>query len=127
MNLRPSGYEPKAEQLITKVLGGTYRDLFGNCLVEPENCGFLVNTGENWSIDQTMSLEIRKNSSWWYGVFVINGKKTVVNLGVPITGKRPRKRTMIGDDEFERSRGRAMEAHDKQLGKLAAHVVDSGD
>ncbi|HNQ90197.1 MAG TPA: hypothetical protein PKM73_16395 [Verrucomicrobiota bacterium] len=65
-----------------------------------------------------MSLEIRKNSSWWYGVFVINGKKTVVNLGVPITGKRPRKRTMIGDDEFERSRGRAMEAHDKQLRKL---------
>ena len=47
--------------------------------------------------------------------FVVNGKKTVVNLGVPITGKRPRKRTMIGDDEFERSRGRAMEAHDKQL------------
>jgi hypothetical protein len=60
-----------------------------------------------------MSLEIRRNSSWWYGVFVVNGKKTVVNLGVPITGKRPRKRTMIGDDEFERSRGRAMEAHDK--------------
>jgi hypothetical protein len=46
-------------------------------------------------------------------VFVINGKKTVINLRVPITGKRPRKRTMIGDDEFERSRGRAMEAHDK--------------
>ncbi len=65
-----------------------------------------------------MSLEIRKNSSWWYGVFVVNGKKTIVNLGVPITGKRPRKRTMIGDDEFERSRGRAMEAHDKQLRKL---------
>ncbi|MCZ7641389.1 MAG: integrase [Verrucomicrobia bacterium] len=65
-----------------------------------------------------MSLEIRKNSSWWYGVFQVNGKKTVVNLGVPITGKRPRKRTMIGDDEFERSRGRAMEAHDKQLRRL---------
>ena len=65
-----------------------------------------------------MSLEIRRNSSWWYGVFVINGRKTVVNLGVPITGKRPRKRTMIGDDEFERSRGRAMEAHDKHLRKL---------
>ena len=66
----------------------------------------------------TYVLEIRKNSSWWYGIFVVNGKKTVVNLGVPITGKRPRKRTMIGDDEFERSRGRAMEAHDKQLRKL---------
>ena len=31
-----------------------------------------------------MSLEIRKNSRWWYGTFVVNGKKTVVNLGVPI-------------------------------------------
>jgi len=62
-----------------------------------------------------MSLEIRKNSRWWYGVFVVNGRKTVVNLGVPITGKRPRKRTMLGDDEFERSRGRAMEAHDKRF------------
>ena len=47
-------------------------------------------------------------------------QKTVVNLGVPITGKRPRKRTMIGDDEFERSRGRAMEAHDKQRRKMEA-------
>lgn len=43
----------------------------------------------------------------------------MVNLGVPIMGKRPRKRPMIGDDEFERSPGRAMEAHDKQLRKLA--------
>ncbi len=65
-----------------------------------------------------MSLEIRKNSSWWYGVFMVNGRKTVVNLKVPITGRRPPKRTMIGDDEFERSRGRAMEAHDKQLRQL---------
>ena len=65
-----------------------------------------------------MALELRRSSKWWYATFVVNGKKTVVNLGVPITGKRPRKRTMIGDDEFERSRGRAMEAHDKQLRKL---------
>ena len=62
-----------------------------------------------------MSLEIRKSSSWWYGVFVVNGRKTVINLKVPITGKRPRKRTMIGDDEFERSRGRAQEAYDRML------------
>lgn len=118
MNHRPSGYEFKAAQLTIKDLSPVYRELFGHCLVEPENCAFLEHDGENWNTDKAMSLEIRKNSNWWYGVFVINGKKTVINLGVPITGKRPRKRTMIGDDEFERSRGRAMEAHDKQLRKL---------
>jgi integrase len=58
-----------------------------------------------------MSLEIRKSSHWWYGVFRVDGRKTVINLGVPITGKRPPKRTMLGDDEFERSRGRAQEAY----------------
>ena len=49
-----------------------------------------------------------KSSNWWYGVFVVDGVRTVINLGIPITGQRPPKRTMIGDDEFERSRGRAM-------------------
>ena len=62
-----------------------------------------------------MSLEIRKSSNWWYGVFVVDGRKTVINLKVPITGARPPKRTMIGDDEFERSRGRAQEAYDRML------------
>jgi integrase len=65
-----------------------------------------------------MALEIRKSSRWWYGTFMVNGQKTVINLGVPITGKRPPKRTMLGDDEFERSRGRAQEAHDRQEKKL---------
>jgi integrase len=60
-----------------------------------------------------MSLEIRKSSHWWYGVFILNGRKTVINLKVPITGARPPKRTMLGDDEFERSRGRAQEAYDQ--------------
>jgi len=65
-----------------------------------------------------MSLEIRKSSKWWYGVFMVEGERTVINLGVPITGKRPPKRTMLGDDEFERSRGKAMEAYAKQRKKL---------
>ena len=65
-----------------------------------------------------MALEIRKSSKWWYAAFTINGQKTVINLGVPITGKRPPKRTMLGDDEFERSRGRAQEAHDRQEKQL---------
>lgn len=65
-----------------------------------------------------MSLELRKSSRWWYGVFVVNGQKTIVNLKVPIAGKRPRKRTMQGDDEFEQSRGRAQEAYERQAKKL---------
>ncbi|HOW67422.1 MAG TPA: site-specific integrase [Candidatus Paceibacterota bacterium] len=65
-----------------------------------------------------MSLEIRKSSKWWYGVFMVNGQRTVINLGVPITGRRPPKRTMLGDDEFERSRGRAMQAYAKQRKKM---------
>ena len=65
-----------------------------------------------------MALEIRKSSKWWYGTFMVSGRKTVINLGVPITGKRPPKRTMLGDDEFERSRGRAQEAHDRQEKQL---------
>jgi integrase len=44
---------------------------------------------------------------------MVNGRKTVINLKVPITGARPPKRTMLGDDEFERSRGRAQEAYDQ--------------
>lgn len=65
-----------------------------------------------------MSLEIRKSSKWWYGAFKVNGQKLVLNLGVPITGARPPKRTMLGDDEFERSRGRAMTAYEVQRKKL---------
>jgi integrase len=66
-----------------------------------------------------MSLELRKSSSWWYGVFLVNGKKTIVNLKVPITGQRPPKRTMQGDDEFEQSRGRAQEAYDRLAAEMA--------
>jgi len=47
LNQRPSGYESKAAQLTINALRRWYRELFGNCLVEPGNCGFLVNTGEN--------------------------------------------------------------------------------
>jgi integrase len=66
-----------------------------------------------------MSLELRKSSNWWYGVFLVNGKKTIVNLKVPIAGKRPPKRTMQGDDEFEQSRGRAQEAYDRLATEMA--------
>ena len=65
-----------------------------------------------------MSLELRKSSQWWYGVFMENGQKTVVNLKVPIAGKRPPKRTMQGDDEFEQSRGMAQAAYDLLARKM---------
>ncbi|MBX3744130.1 MAG: tyrosine-type recombinase/integrase [Verrucomicrobiae bacterium] len=65
-----------------------------------------------------MSLELRKSSKWWYGVFMENGQKTIVNLKVPIAGKRPPKRTMQGDDEFEQSRGMALAAYDLLARKM---------
>jgi len=65
-----------------------------------------------------MSLELRKSSQWWYGVFMENGQKTIVNLKVPIAGKRPPKRTMQGDDEFEQSRGKAQAAYDLLARKM---------
>ena len=66
-----------------------------------------------------MSLEIRKSSQWWYGVFIVGGHKSIINLKVPITGKRPPKRTMQGDDEFEQSRGRALEAYERLAKEMA--------
>jgi hypothetical protein len=32
------------------------------------------------NVPSLMSLEIRKSSKWGYGVFVVNGQKTVINL-----------------------------------------------
>ncbi len=66
-----------------------------------------------------MSLEIRKSRKWWYGVFVVGGQKSIINLRIQITGKRPPKRTMQGDDEFEQSRGRAMEAYERLAKEMA--------
>jgi len=65
-----------------------------------------------------MSLELRKSSKWWYGVFMENGRKTIVNLLIPIAGKRPPKRTMQGDDEFEQSRGKAQAAYELVAKKM---------
>ncbi|MBK9137388.1 MAG: hypothetical protein IPM17_01250 [Verrucomicrobia bacterium] len=59
-------------------------------------------------------LELRRSSNWWYGVFTVNGRRQVLNLKVPITGQRPPKRTMLGDDEFERSRGRALAEYERR-------------
>ena len=61
-----------------------------------------------------MALELRKSSNWWYGVFAVNGHRQILNLGVAIEGKRPPKRTMLGDDVFERSRGKAMAEYERR-------------
>ena len=51
-----------------------------------------------------MSVEIRPTSDWWYGRYVIVGKRFCVNLGVKIVGERPVSLTEKGDETFERSR-----------------------
>ncbi len=57
------------------------------------------------------------NRCWSFSDPRRNGACSVINLGVPITGKRSPKQPMIGDDESELRRGRAIEAYDKQRRK----------
>lgn len=59
-----------------------------------------------------MSLEIRKTSNWWYGVFVVDGKKQVFNLEVPIKGVRPCEDMPEGDAAFQRSKIKAEAEYD---------------
>ena len=59
-----------------------------------------------------MALELKPSSQWWYARFLVNGKLRRVNLGVKTEGKRPRSMTEEGDLSFERSRGKAMAAHE---------------
>ena len=67
-----------------------------------------------------MALEIKPTSRWWYGRFQIGGKSMLINLRVKVEGRRPDSITQTGDGEFERSRGKAMAAHDRQLADLKA-------
>ncbi len=59
-----------------------------------------------------MALEMNTKSDWWFARFLINGKVLRVNLGVEISGRRPRAITETGDGKFERSRSRAQATHD---------------
>ena len=60
-----------------------------------------------------MSLEIRRKSDgtlkskYWYGAFMVDGKRHVKNLGVQIAGTPPASLRKDGDAAFERSRGEA--------------------
>lgn len=60
-----------------------------------------------------MGLEIQRKkdgalrSKWWYGRFTVNGKSSVVNLGVEIKGRVPESLKHRGDNPFEHSRMKA--------------------
>ena len=64
-----------------------------------------------------MTLELRPSSKWWYGRFAVDGKSHFVNLGIKVQGRRPTS-TQGPDGLFERSRGRALAAHDTYLADL---------
>jgi integrase len=65
-----------------------------------------------------MALVIKRTSSWWYALFKSNGRRQAINLRVKIEGTRPASVGDAGDDAFERSRGKAIEAHDRLLRKF---------
>ena len=67
-----------------------------------------------------MSLQMRKSSSWWYAQFVVNGKRQTFNLDVRIEGKRPTSINKPGDKDFEASRIRAQDAHDRKRREMEA-------
>ncbi|VGO17583.1 hypothetical protein PDESU_06181 [Pontiella desulfatans] len=67
-----------------------------------------------------MGLAIKKNSAWWYGRYMIDGKEHFTNLQVRIRGSRPVKLSETGSVQFENSRGEAQGALDKLLENIQA-------
>ena len=65
-----------------------------------------------------MSLQLRRSSRWWYGQFVENDNRTVLNLRIPVEGQRPPSINEEGDADFEASRKAAQKAHDERLKKI---------
>ncbi len=65
-----------------------------------------------------MALEMKKTSSWWYARVMVNRKLRRFNLNIKIDGKRPPSLLAIANWKnaaFQRSYGRAKEAHDALL------------
>jgi len=58
----------------------------------------------------SMPLEIRKGSKWWYGRVMVNGRYLCRNVGVEIRGSVPPSLKDMGDPAFERSRMKAQGA-----------------
>jgi len=62
-----------------------------------------------------MALVLKRTSKWWYALFKSKGQRKAINLKVTVDGVRPPSLAQRGDDDFERSRGRAMAEHDRLL------------
>jgi len=76
-----------------------------------------------------MPLELRKNSSWWYGRFKANNQRHCVNLGVEVRGQVPNSLKKEGDSAFERSRAKAQEkleqlASEAKSKSVAQHYLE---
>ncbi len=68
--------------------------------------------GKAYSIStkgESVALQIKPTSKWFYGRIMVNGVKKSVNLGIEVKGRRPRSLREKGDALFERSRGQAEE------------------
>ena len=67
-----------------------------------------------------MALDWKKTSQWWYGRFIVKGVAKLINLGVKIDGRRPQRISDEGDAAFERSRGKALQEHERVRDELRA-------
>jgi integrase len=74
-----------------------------------------------------MALEIRRKadgtlkSNWWYGAYMVNGRRRATNLGVEINGTLPKSLRNEGDKVFERSRGQAQEKLKRLIADANSH------
>ena len=55
----------------------------------------------------TGTLERRKTSRWWYGSYLINGKRKAANLHIEVRGTPPGDTEEYGTIQYERSRAEA--------------------
>ena len=65
------------------------------------------------------TLEIRKNSNWWYGRWAEQGKTVVRNLDIRIEGERPSERQPEGDRRYRQSR----ESAEVKLNQIARDAL----
>lgn len=84
-----------------------------------------------------MALEMKDTSRWWYARIMVNGKLRRFNLDIEIEGERPPSLTDVANWQnaaFQRSYGRAREAHDtllkrelsqKHIEELAQRVIEA--
>ncbi len=66
----------------------------------------------------TGTLERRKTSRWWYGSYLINGKRKAANLHVEVRGTPPGDTEEYGTVQYERSRAEAEAALTAMLAEI---------